>query len=242
MVPISRLEFVHENGFGRITDGDILYAPVKAWITAPMWGLENGWAPNEWSSEGDWFQARMTRVAVGSPAPKPPHHSKVSYGVSATIDPEVMARIHAAYIAHRGFSDHLPISETYGKREPTHKRFITFTSKASGEMVAFTLMRLFHADDRVALSSLQFSWDYADPRLSLGRLSAKVERQIAAEMGADYLYLGPGYQIACRYKAAEEGFEWWTGQEWSNDIDTYIRLCSRDDSIKTLDDIDALDP
>ena len=54
------------------------------------------------------------------------------------------------------------------------------------------------------------------------------------------MYTGVGYEKSCIYKSDYEGFEFWTGEEWSNDIELYKWLCERDSNTtktKELDDI-----
>lgn len=45
-----------------------------------------------------------------------------------------------------------------------------------------------------------------------------------------YVYLGPGYEVSSIYKAKVEGFEWWTGREWSHDRSEFVRRCKADTS------------
>jgi hypothetical protein len=62
----------------------------------------------------------------------------------------------------------------------------------------------------------------------------------AKENNFKYVYLGPGYETGSIYKANIDGFEWWTGTEWSIDAVEYIRLCKRDSSIKTINQLSEL--
>ena len=60
---------------------------------------------------------------------------------------------------------------------------------------------------------------------------------VANELGYEHLYVGQGYEIGSAYKSSFKGFEWWTGADWSSDIERYKTLCARDSTINTLEDL-----
>ena len=66
------------------------------------------------------------------------------------------------------------------------------------------------------------------------------EVEYAKSIGLEHLYIGSGYEKSSIYKAHLNGFEWWTGAEWSRDKNTYIELCRRDSSITTLEQLSKL--
>jgi arginyl-tRNA--protein-N-Asp/Glu arginylyltransferase len=82
----------------------------------------------------------------------------------------------------------------------------------------------------------QFITDYSDPKLSLGSVAQMFECKLAATLGCKYVYLMAGYENCCRYKANYHGFEFWTGHEWSRDVELYNKLIDRDESydIRTI--------
>ena len=51
------------------------------------------------------------------------------------------------------------------------------------------------------------------------------------------LFRSQGYERGSMYKTAFNGFEWWTGDEWSTDKSRYEKLCARDSTINTLQDL-----
>jgi len=83
-------------------------------------------------------------------------------------------------------------------------------------------------------------WDYAEPKLSLGKKIVDYEVQYARDSGHEYLYIGPGYGENSAYKAGFPGFEWWTGDNWSTDKDKYLEQCRSDDSVTDLCDLNKL--
>ena len=103
-----------------------------------------------------------------------------------------------------------------------------------GVPVAFTKFIKYNG----GLESQFTAWNYHKPKMSLGKNIIWYEMGIASYFGFDdYLYIGQGYENGSKYKADIPGFEWWTGSEWSKDVDRYKELCSRDSAINTIDDI-----
>jgi arginyl-tRNA--protein-N-Asp/Glu arginylyltransferase len=77
----------------------------------------------------------------------------------------------------------------------------------------------------------QFIWDYQDPKLSLGTVAQYYECETAKLLNCEYVYLLGGYELCCLYKSKYPGFEFWTGAEWSKDIELYTELVTRDEKI-----------
>ena len=67
-------------------------------------------------------------------------------------------------------------------------------------LIAFSLIKRYDAEN---IESLQFAWDYANPKLRLGIESLKNECAIYKGHGYKYLYLG----LADEYKNQIDGFE-----------------------------------
>jgi hypothetical protein len=68
------------------------------------------------------------------------------------------------------------------------------------DLVAFSLIKLYDNDHA---ESLQFAWDYKNPKLRLGIESLRNECAIYKARGYRYLYLG----LADEYKNQIDGFE-----------------------------------
>ena len=88
-----------------------------------------------------------------------------------------------------------------------------------------------------SIESVQFVWDYSNPASHLGLCSLRHEISWAKESGYEYFYMGSGYEKNSIYKSDIDGFEWWTGSEWSTDRDEYIYLCKRDSKISSCHQI-----
>lgn len=68
------------------------------------------------------------------------------------------------------------------------------------QLIAFSLVRKYDATNA---ESVQFAWDYANPKLRLGIESLKNECAIYKALGFTYLYIGG----ADEYKQTIAGFE-----------------------------------
>lgn len=86
-----------------------------------------------------------------------------------------------------------------------------------------------------ALETAYFAWDSKNMRLQLGHRTLEHEIAWAKSLGYEYLYLGPGYESCSKYKSKIDGFEWWTGNEWSTDATKYCQLCDLETSVETFD-------
>ena len=230
----EKLVFDHVAGAGKITKGDFIHAP------AALYGVSNaeidkrmaeGWAVDEWHTPRRMYQARQVRLRVPQNYTDPVLPPGVSFKLDFSPDVDALERVYDAYRRKKGFSDHLPIRKTLELVDRRSKAAIVF--KHNGEIVAFTLFRA-HPP---AMSSLQFCWDYATPKLRLGFISQEIEFLVARAMDCDYVYIGPGYETVCRYKASLPGFEWWTGSEWSRDKHQFCSLLERDSCISTVEEL-----
>ena len=227
--------FDHRAGLGKITQMDFIYAPCAAYPlpSEELQAVESGWAKNEWSSDGDWYQARQVRVATYA-KPKMRRPAFLSFSLSTGIEAidrfDEYEAVCDAYRAHHKFSAHLNLRQTI-ETDVEQKRALTCS--IGSRIAAFTIMRL----GRGYISSLQFCWDYADRGLRLGYIMQDEECLRAAAMGFRHLYIGPGYELACAYKARLDGFQWWTGGGWSDDGDEYQRLCLRDTEASRFEEI-----
>ena len=80
-----------------------------------------------------------------------------------------------------------------------------------------------------------FVHDHSVP--NFGRITLDHEIHLATKLGHKHLYIGSGYEKTCIYKGKLKGFEFWTGEKWCSDKETFIRLCQRDSLVKSLEDL-----
>ena len=115
------------------------------------------------------------------------------------IDPPTgkLQEIYSKYCRHKQFESVMPIFNS---------QFLDIKNDTFGyvdhndNLVAFSMVR---RHDDVNAESLQFAWDYQEPKLRLGIESLNHECAIYKFWGYKYLYLG----LADEYKSTLDGFE-----------------------------------
>ena len=135
-----------------------------------------------------------------------------------------MNSIHQAYCAYKGYAMYFEVNQFL----PTD---IIIGYYHIGELVAWSKLRHYSQD---SVETVQFVWDYKAPYLRLGEVSLQHELAWARSQGYTRVYMGSGYERSNIYKSQVQGFEWWTGSQWSHDVAEYKFLCSRDSSIQTI--------
>jgi hypothetical protein len=195
--------------------------------------LEQGWLTNlnndkDWS----WYQCRSTRCDL----------SKTNYNVyndnqykcleDADDRPvEIIEQLYKDYCNYKNFNNLFYTEVKHWLECDVLMMYYDI------DCVAWSKLRLYTED---ALEAVLFTWNYKKPELKIGINSLKHELAWAKENGFKYMYLGPGYESGSTYKSNIEGFEWWTGKEWSTNIDEYIKLCKRDSELKTIKQLSEL--
>jgi hypothetical protein len=119
-----------------------------------------------------------------------------SYKYLYQFDIKELNSIYQSYCKYKQFESVMPIFDIQYTDE--HTDVIGYYDNT--KLVAFSLVRTY---DRDHAESLQFAWDYANPKLRLGIESLKNECAIYKERGFKYLYLGS----ADEYKSQLDGFE-----------------------------------
>ena len=188
--------------------------------------LEQGWG----IGEGKWYNSRSTRIRLNEyDTPKKVSGYKFNY--NKTLTPEQYQQVDAAYQA---FLDYKGFKRIYNLT-PNDPR-TSWLLCESDKVHAFTMFTEYDG----GLESNLTAWDYSEIKKSIGKYIIGYEVEIARQRGFQHLYIGPGYGMSAIYKGYLKGFEWWTGMEWSTDIDKYVMLCQRDDTILTIEDLSNL--
>lgn len=107
-----------------------------------------------------------------------------------------LKKIFKTYCTHKNFEGVMPLFDS---------QFLDFNNDVWGyvdnnNLVGFSLVRRY---DSANAESLQFAWDYANPKLRLGIRSIEHECAVYKKMGYEYLYLG----VAEEYKKSFDGYE-----------------------------------
>ena len=194
--------------------------------------VENGWL----IANDEWYNCRSTRLNIKeylSKTKRPKEYNSLSYTFlwNSQIDDDIKSeikRVYDEFVQVKGFD-----AEYNLFCDTDRSAWIVVLDE--GKMVAFTKFIMYQN----ATESQFTAWNYHKPKLSVGKNIIWYE-VISAEsllFCEDYLYIGQGYEAGSLYKADLPGFEWWTGEEWSKDVEEYKRLCTRDGSINTLSDL-----
>jgi len=219
-------------------------------VDEEQYALENGWIKLESPKyKYTWCQGRQTRIKNSELV----YNKKIKKmidpckGIESSVkklnecDPEELRRVYQKYIKLKSdqykktkeiFSDFYTHDEFFDDLliDPEYKKVIEY--REDGELHGFVICRTYEKTN--AVTSIQFCWDYHKPRIFLGKYSCIREIEMCRDEGIEYLYLGCGYENMCFYKSMYQGFQWWTGSEWSNDKEAYRTLCDTDTSTKDI--------
>ena len=222
-----KLKFNHN--FGHQEQGEFFHMGCELVDVAPAetdTALEMGFLQTINHDRVTWYQSRSTRVIT----------SATNYELLDTacelVDPTPsqfteMDHIYTSYCYYKKFKKYFEIGQRL-----TSDRFMAYYQDEN--FVAWAKLR--HYTD-LAVETCLFVWDYSQPHTRLGSKSLEHEIAWAKKQSYEYVYLGPGYERSSLYKADVDGFEWWNGDVWSQDLDQYRWLCKRDSKIKLPADL-----
>lgn len=224
-----KVVFDHINGFGKVSDQDFIYSQPHG-ILEPgeteVDALAGGWIP--W--DGAWYNLRSVRINLSAYKPHDTTRKQgrlIDYMFEKMEDKPIYRNLYEAYCAYHGF-----------------QRTITWEQLFTGDMISYSQngqVLGYSAVEKydTAFVATQFVWDYASPKMSLGKVAQMYECMVAKQLGCTHVYILGGYEKCCMYKSDFYGFEYWTGTEWSKDIELYKKLCLRDEAaILKYDDSD----
>lgn len=206
--------------------------------------LETGWLTDlQGPAEKDvkWYQCRSTRCDLSKFTSKDPlikegnddgHDNILHYKFNANVSQDTLENIYHNYCDHHGYKDFFH-DEVSNWIKSDYKMVYYYNHKP----VAWSKLRMYSED---ALETVLFCWNYNDKEEKIGYKSLLHELSWAKEKGFKYVYVGPGYEKGSIYKAHVQGFEWWTGKEWSTNKNEYIKLCERDSELKTIEELSQL--
>lgn len=217
-----KIYFDHINGFGKVSDLEVIVNcayGVLDFGESPINALKEGWIP--W--ENKWYNERSTRINLSEyiPSKTTKKLSKKITVISGSINQSIeeYVELYNKYCNYHGFKRDINLSSF---------KDCSVIEYHTDVLVGISLYKQFESQ----FVAYQFIWDYEDPKLSLGTIAQMVECETAKILGCEYVYLLGGYEQCCLYKSNYKGFEFWTGKEWSKDVDLYKRLVERDEKIK----------
>lgn len=215
--------FDHITGFGKIKHMDFIMSEPYGILEANESeedAILQGWVP--WS-DGRWYNIRNVRINLQEYKP-----SKTTKKLAKRVIVKA-GNIEANLEKYRLL---------YSKYCEYHKfqRIIEFDDFKEcsvieywdGDLIGISLYQVFGKQ----LIVYEFIWNYHDPKLSLGTIAQMTECETAKVLNCEYVYLLGGYELCCLYKSNFKGFEFWTGNEWSKNVELYKQLIERDELIK----------
>jgi hypothetical protein len=233
------MRVVYDHSFGLQSQAEVYHCSMT--LEHVRWGefdqiLQEGWLATAKEGRPHWYQCRSTRCVL----------AEINYTTLDTaeiLDPlpeSEIDHIYSAYCYHKKYRKYFEVGERlrpgeHPEREPWDL-FMGYRD-AGGSLIAWSKLRHYTIH---SVETTLFAWDYRDPDLHLGSRSLEHELAWAKAQDYTYVYMGPGYERMNRYKADVVGFEWWTGREWSRDLDQYRWLCDRDSKIKSCVDLHDL--
>jgi hypothetical protein len=221
-----KIQFNHN--FGHQEQGEFFHFGCELVDVAPdkhNAALEQGFLLTVRNGAPHWYQSRSTRVRTADTNYEPLLSAQE---LAAPLPLTEMDHIYTAYCYYKRFKKYFEVGEYLPQ-----DRFMGYYSD-TGDFVAWAKLR--HYTEQ-AIETCLFVWDYSLPATKLGTRSLEHEIAWSKIQGYDYVYLGPGYERSSVYKADIQGFEWWTGSEWSQDVDRYRQICKRDSRIKLSADL-----
>lgn len=224
-----KLYFNHEIGFGKMQRESFLYVPFAAVfeLHEKQTALENGWIP---INNSMWFQCRSTRINLEKYyADKKiiKLSKKIKYFPHLTLTEEkkiILAKIYDKYITKKGFD---PVNSLTIEDMINNSHGCIYYMYENS-IIAFSFYKIISNN----YLSIEFAWDYENPKLCMGHVSVYLEHIFAKNHRCKYMYLSAGYERCSVYKADYPGFEWWKGYEWSDDKDAYKNLCIADEKVE----------
>jgi len=189
--------------------------------------LEQGWLMTIKNNKVKWYQSRSTRTKLDSTTYSKLKNSNL---LNRPYTLETLDKIYDKYCTHRHYKKYFEVNE-FSDYD------ILFGYYEEHKLTAWSKLRRY---SKTSIESVQFVWDYSNPTSHLGLSSLRHEISWAKESGYEYFYMGAGYEKNSIYKSDIDGFEWWTGREWSTDKDEYIYLCKRDSVISSYHQIHSV--
>ncbi len=185
--------------------------------------LDQGWLLTVKNTKEHWYQSRSTRTKLSNT-----NYTKLeNFNILTKPYPTTLDTVYDNYCAHKHFKKYFEVGEFLNND-------IVFGYYFNDNLTAWSKLRHYSKE---SIESVQFVWDYSNPASHLGLRSLRHEIAWAKESGYEYFYMGAGYEKNSIYKSDIDGFEWWTGSEWSTDRDKYTYLCKRDSKISSCHQI-----
>ena len=234
------MKIFYDHIYGNTTKYDIIYGLALAEVEEHEEdeALSLGWTPMDaffYTTDRQlWIQARTTRIVLDEFSVKKKHRQYMKKEITGRYYPfsnpwqDQCDEIFKKYCEYKGYDDHGSelVDKEYGDKD-------YFVYWHNDKIVAYTQLTRY----KQCVVAGEFAWDYATPELSLGTFAQNFECEMYRSMRFLYYYSSYAYERVCEYKSYYNGFEWWTGREWSKDKDLFRELLNKDSEVESLKDL-----
>ena len=234
------MKIFYDHIYGNTTKYDIIYGLALAEVEKDEedQALDLGWTPMDaFFYETDkqlWIQARTTRIDLEKFYVKKKHRQHLKNKVVGRYYPEgnpwqkQCDEIFEKYVKYKGYDDHG--SELVDKEYGDKDHFIYWHND---KIIGYTQLTRY----KKSVVAGEFAWDYETPELNLGTVAQNFECTLYRDMRYLYYYSSYAYEKVCEYKSHYNGFQWWTGREWSEDKELFRDLLNKDSKVESLKDL-----
>ncbi len=224
------MQIIFSNQFGCHSKSElILNYPelINVDINEHNQALAQGWLLTIKNNKEHWYQCRSTRTKLSNTNYSKLENSNI---LNRPYPLDTLDEIYSKYCSHKHYTKYFEVNQFLDND-------ILFGYYEGHNLTAWSKLRRY---SKTSIESVQFVWDYSNPTSHLGLSSLRHEISWAKDLGYEYFYMGAGYEKNSIYKSNIDGFEWWTGSEWSKDKDEYIYLCKRDSKISSCHQIHSV--
>ena len=185
--------------------------------------LDTGWL----IYDNRWYQCRSVRIKTRSLTTKLVEGFVLEH--TEIPDRTEILELWSAYLHMKGFSDAWDVFS-----DPDRSEWLLLRD-GCGRLASFTKMIRYSGGMESQHNAYDDSYG-----LRLGVVMLDIESAHAHRNGYDHLYIGSGYEKGSLYKSKLNGFEFWDGTNWSDNIKAYRDMCLRDSSVSNLDDLNLI--
>jgi|TARA_B100000214_G_scaffold370593_1_gene345500 hypothetical protein len=241
------MELLFDHTFGKQEQQDLVICRPMALVDEDeeAEAIDRGWLALDHRIDNYvevFYQSRSTRIDVDKY--KPRYKSRTWKGEEIKlkiIDASEMVKllglpdIYKRYMQRKNFgADYDPFAN-YHRRD----QFMIFYTGTADNILGFTKQKRYrYQEDNYPAIDAFDSQDLAGLEsvihantVPISDITLDLEIEWAANNYVRYFYMGSGYENSSEYKANYNGFQWWTGTEWSTNKKQYRRLCRRDSKL-----------
>ena len=240
------MELLFDHTFGKQEQRDLVVCKPMAIVDhdEEHEAIDRGWLALDTPIKDRevFYQSRSTRINMDLYRPRYKSHAYKGVDIGyKIIDASEMVKllslpsIYRRYMRRKNFgADYDPFAHYHARDQ-----FMVFFLGTADNVVGFTKQKRYRYEDQhYSTIDTYDSQDLAGLEsvihantIPISDITLDMEIGWAQENYVRHFYMGSGYEQSSEYKANYNGFEWWTGAEWSTNKKLYKRLCRRDSKL-----------